>query len=276
VGELKVKPLTGNIGAEIGGVQIADELSDDTIAAIRAALLEHKVIFFRGQNQLTPERHIAFGRRFGELEIHPLTPPDQPNPELFRIPTGGTYGGPDIWHSDVSWRPEPSMGSILAMRKLPKLGGDTVWADMALAYDMLPDDIKEQIDGLEAVHDYTKAFGRGQSDEVKERMRAENPSVTHPVVRTHPETGRKTLYVNRSFTLRIEGMEPTASRALLLRLYEQSAIPDVQVRFRWTRTSVAFWDNRATQHYAVNDYLPSKRTVERVTICGDKPFYRAS
>jgi taurine dioxygenase len=272
---MKVKKLTPTIGAEIGGIQIADEHSDDTIAQLRALLLEHKVIFFRGQTTLTRERHIAFGRRFGELEVHPLTPKDQTHPELFRIPTGGKYGGPDIWHSDVSWRPEPSMGSILAMRKLPREGGDTLWADMAKAYDMLADDLKERIDGMTALHDFTKAFGRGQSDEVKEKMRADNPSVEHPVVRTHPETGRKTLYVNRSFTLRILGMDDAESKALLYRLYEQTSIPDVQVRFKWTRTSVAFWDNRATQHYAVNDYLPSRRTVERVTIVGDKPYYRA-
>jgi alpha-ketoglutarate-dependent taurine dioxygenase len=272
---LKIKPLTGNIGAEIGGIQIADEHSDDTIAEIRAALLQHKVIFFRGQANLTPERHIAFGRRFGELEIHPLTPPDQPTPELFRIPTGGKYGGADIWHSDVTWRPEPSLGSILAMRRLPKIGGDTLWADMGLAFDLLPDDIKERIRGLEAVHDFTKAFGRGQPEEVQARMRADNPPQNHPVVRTHPETGRDTLYVNPSFTSHIDGMEPAESKALLDRLYRQTGIPEVQVRFKWTRTSVAFWDNRATQHYAVTDYLPSKRTVERVTICGDKPFYRA-
>lgn len=272
---LKVKQLTGTIGAEIGGIQLADEHSDDTIAEVRALLLEHKVIFFRNQKNLTPGRHIAFGRRFGELEIHPLTPKDQTHPELFRIPTGGTYGGPDIWHSDVSWRPEPSMGSILAMRKMPKIGGDTLWCDMAGAYDMLPDDLKEQIDGLTALHDFTRSFGRGQTEEVKEKMRAANPSVEHPVVRTHPETKRKTLYVNRSFTLQIVGMEDEASKALLKRLYEQTATPDLQVRFKWTTSSVAFWDNRATQHYAVNDYLPAKRIVERVTICGDKPYYAA-
>jgi taurine dioxygenase len=140
---------------------------------------------------------------------------------------------------------------------------------------MLPDDLRDQIDGMVALHDFTKAFGRGQSDERKELMRAANPSVEHPVVRTHPETGRKTLYVNRSFTLAIPDMEPDASKALLKRLYEQTAIPDLQVRFKWSRNSVAFWDNRATQHYAVNDYLPHKRVVERVTVVGDKPFYRA-
>ena len=273
---MKVKQLTGNIGAEIGGIQIADAHSDDTIAEIRAALLAHKVIFFRGQDNLTPERHIAFGRRFGELEIHPLTPKDQENPELFRIPTGGTFGGPDIWHSDVTWRPEPSMGSILAIRQVPKLGGDTVWADMGLAFDMLPDDLKQRIEGLEAVHDFTRAFGRGRPEEVQAKMREQNPPATHPVVRTHPETGRKTLYVNPSFTWYIEGMGREESDALLDVLYRQTSIPDIQVRFKWSRNSVAFWDNRATQHYAINDYLPDKRVVERVTVIGDKPFYRAA
>ena len=273
---LTVTQLTGTIGAEIGGVHIGDELSDETIAEIRALLLQHKVVFFRGQTGLTAERHIAFGRRFGELEVHPLTPKDQANPELFRIPTGGTFGGPDVWHSDVTWRPEPSLGSILAMRQLPRIGGDTVWADMGAAYDMLPDDVREQIDGLVAVHDFTKAFGANQPPEVQERMRAEHPPVEHPIVRTHPETGRKTLYVNPSFTWYIPNMDEDASRDLLYRLYRQTGIPDVQVRFKWTEDSVAFWDNRATQHYAVNDYLPERRVVERVTVIGDKPFYRAA
>jgi taurine dioxygenase len=272
---ISVNKLTGTIGAEIGGVQLADELADDTIAEIRAALLENKVIFFRDQENLTPERHIAFGRRFGELEIHPLTPKDQKNPELLRIPTGGDRRGPDEWHSDVTWRPEPSLGSILAMRTLPPLGGDTLFADMAGAFDALNDATKDQIRGMTAIHDFTHSFGRGQTEEVKAKMRAANPSVEHPVVRTHPETGRETLYVNVGFTERLVGMDDDASTALLRRLYRSAWSPDVQVRFKWTANSVAFWDNRATQHYAVNDYLPAKRVVERVTIVGDKPFYRA-
>ena len=272
---LSVNPLTATIGAEIGGVQLADDLSDETIAEIRALLLEHKVIFFREQQDLTAERHIGFGRRFGEVEIHPLTPKDQEHPELFRIPTGGGRRGPDEWHSDVTWRPEPSMGSILAMRTLPPIGGDTLWADMGGAFDALDESLKEQLRGMTAIHDFTHSFGRGQTDDVKAKMRAANPSVEHPVVRTHPETGRETLYVNVAFTERLVGMDDDASRDLLRRLYRSAWSPDVQVRFKWTADSVAFWDNRATQHYAVNDYLPAKRVVERVTVVGDKPFYRA-
>jgi taurine dioxygenase len=168
------------------------------------------------------------------------------------------------------------MGSILAIRTIPAIGGDTIWADMGLAYDMLPDDVKERIDGLVAVHDFTKAFGHGRPEDVQAKMREANPPVEHPVVRTHPETGRKTLYVNPSFTWYIAGMAEDESKALLDRLYRQTGIPDLQVRFKWSRNAVAFWDNRATQHYAVNDYLPARRVVERVTVVGDKPFYRAA
>ncbi len=275
MGTISVSKLTATIGAEIGGVQLADELSDDTIAEIRAALLEHKVIFFREQENLTPERHVAFGRRFGELEVHPLTPKDQTNPEVFILATGGKLRGPDTWHSDVTWRPEPSLGSILAARLIPSEGGDTLFADMGAAYDSLTDDVKEQITGMTAIHDFTFSFGRGQTDEVKAKMRAANPSVEHPVVRTHPETGRSTLYVNGGFTERLVGMDDEASSKLLQKLYRTASSPDVQCRFKWDDRSVAFWDNRATQHYAVQDYMPARRTMERVTVVGDKPYYRA-
>ena len=269
---IEVEPLTATIGAEIGGVDLADDLDDAVIAELRAALLEWKVLFFRDQLRLDRSSHVAFGRRFGELEIHPITPKDQEQPEVFVIPAGGKFRAPDNWHSDVTWRPEPSLGSILRAVKLPPLGGDTLWADMAKAYDLLDDDTKERIDGRTATHDYASAFGYGKPAEVQERMREEHPTVEHPIVRTHPETGRKTLYVNVGFTRSIVGMDDAESRTLLDRLYRQSTIVDVQCRFRWRPGSVAFWDNRATQHVVSNDFLPAKRVMERVTIVGDKPF----
>ena len=269
---LEVEPLTATIGAEIGGVDLADDLDDTVIEEIRGALLEWKVVFFRDQHRLDRDRHVAFGRRFGDLEIHPITPKDQAQPEVFVIPAGGTFRAPDNWHSDVTWRPEPSLGSILRAVELPPLGGDTLWADMAKAYDLLDDETKGRIDGLKATHDYASAFGRGQPPEVQDKMRAKHPTVEHPVVRTHPETGRSTLYVNVGFTRSIVGMDDEEARPLLRRLYRQSTIVDVQCRFRWRPGSVAFWDNRATQHVVSNDFLPAKRVMERVTIVGDKPF----
>ncbi len=269
---LEVAPLTAHIGAEIGGVDLAGDLDDSVIDEIRELLLEWKVVFFRDQHRLDRARHVAFGRRFGDLEVHPITPPDQDQPEVFVIPAGGKFRAPDNWHSDVTWRPEPSMGSILRAVKLPPLGGDTLWADMAMAYDLLDDETKEWIDGRKATHDYASAFGHNQPPEVQERMRAEHPTVEHPMVRTHPETGRKTLYVNVGFTRTIVGMDDDESRRLLRRLYRQAHIVDVQCRFRWRPGSVAFWDNRATQHVVSNDFLPAKRVMERVTVAGDPPF----
>ena len=269
---LQVEPLTVHIGAEVSGVDLAEDLDDDVIEEIRAALLEWKVIFFRDQHRLDRERHVSFGRRFGELEIHPITPKEQEQPEVFVIPAGGTFRAPDNWHSDVTWRPEPSLGSILRAVRLPDLGGDTLWADMGMAYDLLDDDTKELIEGRKATHDYASAFGRGQPPEVQERMREKHPTVEHPIVRTHPETGRKTLYVNVGFSRSIVGMDDAEGVPLLRRLYRQSAIVDLQCRFRWRPGSVAFWDNRATQHIVSNDFLPAKRVMERVTIVGDKPF----
>ena len=268
---LDVRPMTATIGAEVSGVDLAGDLSDDTVAGLRAALLEWKVLFFRDQHDLDRAGHIAFGRRFGDLEIHPLTPKDQEQPEIFVLPAGGTFKAPDTWHSDVTWRPEPSMGSILRAVELPPLGGDTLWADMGKAYDLLDDATKERIEGLVGLHDYTRAFGFNQPPEVQAKMREKHPTVEHPVVRTHPETGRKTIYVNGSFTIGIKGMDDDEARPLLRRLQYQAMIPDVQVRFRWAPGSVAFWDNRATQHCVSNDFLPATRVMERVTIIGDRP-----
>ncbi len=269
---LELTPLTATIGAELHGVDLAGDLSDETIAAIRAALLEWKVVFFRDQRGLDRDRHVAFGRRFGDLEVHPLTPKDQAQPEIFVIPAGGKTKAPGTWHSDVTWRPEPSLGSILRAVELPPVGGDTLWADMHKAYDLLDDATKDRIEGLVAYHDYASAFAFGRGPEVEAKMRAKHPTVEHPVVRTHPETGRKSIYVNVAFTRGIKGMDAAEAQPLLRRLQHQAWIPDVQCRFRWQPGSVAFWDNRATQHIVSNDFLPAKRIMERVTVVGDRPF----
>jgi len=272
VHRVRIEPLTATIGAEIDGVDLASPLSDDQIAEIRAALLAWKVIFFRDQHDLDRASHIAFGRRFGDLEVHPLTPADQEEPEIFVLPSEGKLRAPDVWHSDVTWRPEPSMGSILRIVESPPLGGDTLWADMGAAYDLLDDETKEQIDGLVALHDYVRVFGRHLPADKQAKLREKYPTAEHPVVRTHPETGRKTIYVNRAFTCGVKGMDDADAQPILGRLELTATVPDVQCRFRWQPGSVAFWDNRATQHCVSNDFLPNRRVMERVTVVGDRPY----
>jgi taurine dioxygenase len=272
-----VEPLNPSIGAEIHGIDLDGDLPDEAIADIRAALLTYKVIFFRDQD-ITQEQHIAFGRRFGELEIHPASPADQPNREIFHLRTrpdtqffGSRRTGADMWHSDVTWRECPSFGSILMGRTIPECGGDTMFADMAAAYEGLSPALKEWICTLTAVHDGSIfATLQGKS---KESFWEQFPLQRHPVVRTHPDTGERILYVNSSFTIHIEGLSAKESDWLLDHLYAQASIPEYQCRFRWRKNSVAFWDNRVCQHYAVGDYLPAMRAMERVTIMGDKPYF---
>lgn len=268
---LGVTPLTPRIGAEIEGVELSGALSDDVIDEIYQALLTYKVIFFRDQD-ITTEQHIAFGRRFGDLEIHPTTPADQPDPEIFHLKTvPNRKPGADLWHSDVTWREQPSLGSILRGRIIPEVGGDTMWADMVAAYDGLSPAIKEWICTLTAVYDgSTFAVLQGKS---RESFWERFPAQRHPVVRTHPDTGARALYVNCSFTTHIEGLSKKESDWLLQHLYDQASKPEYQVRFRWRPNSFAFWDNRSSQHYAVADYWPEMRAMERVTVVGDKPYF---
>jgi len=248
------------------------DVSDEQIAEIRQALLDWKVIFFRDQDVSVAE-HVAFGARFGALEIHPFTPNLEDHPEVVVIHHDvRSKTGQNGWHSDVTWRLEPSLGSILRARIVPPVGGDTLFANMMAAYAMLPDETKERIDDLHAIHSYTRVFGANLSDEKQAKMRKKYPDARHPVVRTHPETGAKGLYVNAAFVSHIEGMESGESERLLRMLYRQATIPEYQCRFRWRENSVAFWDNRAVQHYAAFDYLPAPRRVERVTVAGDKPY----
>jgi taurine dioxygenase len=260
------------IGAEVGGVDLRDALDDEVIAALRAGLLEHKVLFFREQ-AITSEQHLAFARRFGALEVHPVTPQDQPNPEILVIQHDEKRRGTEnTWHSDVTWRREPSLGSILRARVVPDVGGDTLFSDMHAAYEGLPDKVKHRIDGLHAIHDFTRVFGRNASPELRERMQRKHPSVEHPVVRTHPETGKPGIYVNAAFTVCIKDMGDEESTKLLRLLYQQANVPEYQCRLRWRVDTLAFWDNRSTQHYAVSDYWPSVRVMERVTVAGDRPY----
>ncbi|MFT3976319.1 MAG: TauD/TfdA family dioxygenase [Sphingomonas bacterium] len=270
---LTIAPLTPTIGAEISGIDLAEELDDATIAEVRAALLAHKVIFFRDQD-ITPAQHIAFARHFGTLEIHPATPEGQPDPEVLHIAHGpDSKGRENAWHSDVTWRAEPSLGSILRAVEVPATGGDTLFADMAAAFQALSPAMQEFCRTLNAVHDIARVFA-GRLGQSREELHAKYPPQTHPVVRTHPETGEQALYVNTGFTSHIEGLSAKESDWLLSHLYAQAAVPEIQCRFRWEANSIAFWDNRAAQHYAASDYFPAVRRMERVTIAGDRPFYR--
>ena len=269
-GEFVVHPVGSAIGAEVQDVDLAQPVDPALKTELNRALLDWKVLFFRNQ-QITPEQHRDFGRLWGELEVHPFLPAGN-LPEVVRFAKDeSTKGVENIWHSDVTWRKIPSMGSILRALEVPELGGDTLWADMAAAYDGLPEDVRNRINALTAVHDFADSFGRGMTAAKLAEMREQFPPAEHPVVRTHPETGRPTIYVNEIFTSYIVGLERDESDELLRLLCAQARIPEYQCRFRWTAGSIAFWDNRSTQHYAVSDYWPAARVMERVTVIGDVP-----
>lgn len=266
-----ISPLTPRIGAEIDGIDLGGRLTDDDIDEVYQALLRYKVIFFRDQD-ISEEQHIAFARRFGELEVHPVTPKDQPHQEIFHLKTQPhRKTGADMWHSDVTWREKPSLGSILRGRIIPEIGGDTMFADMVAAYEGLSPAMKDWVCTLTAVHDGS-GFATMQG-KPKESFWELYPPQEHPVVRTNPDTGERALYVNCSFTTHIKGLSEKESAWLLQHLYDQASKPEYQCRFRWRTNSFAFWDNRSAQHYAVADYWPEMRAMERVTVTGDKPFF---
>ncbi|WP_179646442.1 TauD/TfdA dioxygenase family protein [Spinactinospora alkalitolerans] len=264
-------PLGRVIGAEIRGVDLREPISERLRAELHRALLEFKVIFFRDQ-PITPQRQQEIGRMWGELETNPFI--DQgDDAHIARFTKGAMPPSyENVWHTDVTWRPAPAMGAILRLREVPPQGGDTMWADMAAAYDNLPRAVRDRIDGRTAVHDVIPGFARFLDEDRLREWQDRFPPVEHPVVRTHPETGRRTLFVNVSFTTRIVGLEQEESDFLLRHLFQQAHTPEYQVRFQWRRDSIAFWDNRATQHYAVNDYHPHPRVAERVAIVGDRPY----
>lgn len=282
---LKVEPLTCTIGAELANVNLGKASHDAALVAeIRSLLLHYKVLFFRDQD-ITRAEHVAFARHFGELEDHPVAGSDPEHPGLVRI-----YKAPDVpndryenaWHTDATWRERPPFGCVLRCIECPPVGGDTMWVNMAEAYKRLPVHIKTQIAGLRARHSIEATFGAAMPLEKRLALKAQYPDAEHPVVRTHPETGEKILFVN-GFTTHFtnfhtaenvrfgQDFAPGASQ-LLSFLVSQACIPEYQVRFRWKKNSVAFWDNRSTQHYAVMDYPPCHRKMERAGIIGDTPY----
>lgn len=268
-----ITPLQPSLGALITGIDLAEPLDRNRHAGLLAALLRYKVLFFRGQH-LTREQHIAFGAAFGDLEVHPVfAHPDHPQilPLISQDFVGRYRATTDSnWHADTTFRPEPSAASILRAHVSPSLGGDTVFANAAAAYDSLDEATKARIDGLTAIHDPSVFLQFLDTQEKRDAILSRYPPVEHPVVRIHPETGERILYVNSVFTRRIVGLEASESEALLARLFDQVKRPEFQVRWNWRPGSIAFWDNRATQHYAVPDYR-EPRHMERVTIVGDRP-----
>lgn len=271
-GTLDIRPMTPAIGAEILHIDLGSSDIAARIPEIRAALLKHGVIFFRDQD-LTQEQHIAFAHHFGELEVHPATPKDQPNPEVLRIAHGPkSRGSENNWHSDVTWRERPSLGSILYAREVPECGGDTLFANMHLAYERLSEQMQRHCESLTAVHDIARVFAKRLGKSVEE-LHEQYPPVRHPVIRTHPETGERAVYVNNGFTSHIEGLSKDENAWLLDHLYKTAWDVEIQCRFRWQAGSIAFWDNRVCQHFAVSDYFPARRVMERVTIAGDKPYF---
>jgi taurine dioxygenase len=265
------RPIAATVGAVLSGVDLAAELPDAVIDELRRALVAYKVIFFRDQ-ALTAAQQVSFAKRFGELEIHPFIPPNPEQPELVRFEKSAEVGGyENQWHHDVTWRERPSMGAVLHAVEVQKRGGDTLFCDMNAAYEGLSEERKRQCDGLSAVHDFMKAFGHQVPRERRAEMRAKYPPVVHPVVRTHPESGLRSLYVNRIFTSHILGMDARESTALIDSLCREADYPEYQCRFQWEKDSVAFWDNRAVQHYAASDYWPEVRIMERASIIGDRP-----
>jgi taurine dioxygenase len=282
---MRIEQLTCSIGAELIGVSLADAARDGSLfAEIKRLLLRHKVLFLRDQD-ISRADHVAFAQRLGALEDHPIVGSHPEHPGLVQInktPDGPLDRYENAWHTDATWREAPPMGCVLRCIECPPVGGDTMWANMALAYEKLPDEIKVRIAPLRARHSIEASFGAAMPTQQRLALRATFPDPEHPVVRTHPETREKVLFVN-AFTTHFTnyhtpvnvryGQDANPGAADLLRyLISQAFVPEYQVRWRWRPNSVAIWDNRCTQHYAVMDYAPCHRKMERAGIVGDRPF----
>ena len=279
---LTIHRLSGTLGAEIHGANLLAGLSNADFNEIHQAFLDHKVIVLRGQHGLSPDQQKDFARRFGTLNIHPYVKGMDDHPELMEIikePDEKTnFGGG--WHSDMSFLEEPALGSVLHAIDVPPYGGDTLFADQQAAYDRLSDGLKATLQGMTAIHTASKEYGAdGYSAAVRQSMDAkaapDAPEYEHPVIRTHPETGERAIYVNTAFTSHIDGLDEPESRWLLDHLFATARDAEIQCRFRWRAGSIAFWDNRACQHFAASDYFPARRVMERVTIAGDRPYFEA-
>ena len=278
-----IRPLTPTIGAEVHGVDLSKPVDDDLRGQVEQWLLDHELLFFP-QQEMTADDHVTLGRCFGELQTdHPpyLKVLDEAHPEIIVIRTAeskdqGFTDRADVWHTDITWQERPPTGSILHMQDVPEAGGDTLWASLTAAYDALSEPMKKFLDPLRAVHDMTHTvleYGAEMNaprDLVLEFAK-QIPATEHPVVRTHPRTGRKSLFVNPTFTSHISGIPRAESDAILRFLYSHMIQPEFCFRRRWSRGDVGVWDNRCTAHYAVNDYGNAMRCIHRVTILGERP-----
>jgi len=281
---IAIRALSPACGAEVTGIDLKRPLAAEEVQALHRALAENGILLFRGAS-LTPEQHIAFSRQFGPLESHVVGEFNLPeHPEIFVVSNikeggklkGAVYAG-QYWHSDLSYMPKPSLGSLLLCREMPEIGGDTMWANMYRAWDALSEVMKGFLGGLQAVHDYSQAYDKYFA-KLKERppltpeQRAKTPPVVHPLVRTHPVTGRKALYVNPGFTSGIVGMPDEESQPILEFLFRHSTRPEFIYRHKWRVDDLMFWDNRCTMHYALADYdFSVRRRMHRTTVAGDVP-----
>ena len=275
---LTVTPISSALGAEIDGVDLTRPLSLEQRDAIEQALLQHQVIFFKNQ-VITPQQQARFAANFGDLHIHPIYPNVPEQPEVLVLDTAVTDVRDNaVWHTDVTFLPTPALGAVLSAKQLPAFGGDTLWASGIAAFEGLSKPLQVLLDGLTATHDFTKSFplerfGSPPEDLARwEQTRKNNPPLSHPVVRTHPVSGRKSLFVNEGFTTKINELSEAESDAILKLLFAHATRPEYTIRWRWKENDVAFWDNRVTQHYAVDDYRPNRRVMHRATILGDAPF----
>jgi taurine dioxygenase len=273
---LQVERLGAKLGAQIRGLDLKQAMPPEIFSALEAALIEHKVLVLPDQH-LGSAEHVAVSRMFGDLEVHPMRPQgDLPEILVLDNHKDNPVLSTDVWHSDTTFRKNPTKYTILRCQVMPKIGGDTLWADMEAAYEGLSGTFKKMIEGLRAIHDFKNfrmLFKNTDEDRARlRRMEELFPNPSHPVVRTHPVTGRKSIYVNPQFTLRIEGLAPAESRAILDVLFARAQVPEYQFRLRWAPGMIVFWDNRSTQHYAANDYFPERRRMERTAVVGDVPY----
>jgi taurine dioxygenase len=275
---IDIHPLSPALGAQISGVDLSRDLTGEQRNVIEQALLDHQVLFFRDQ-PITPQQQARFAAHFGDLHIHPIYPNVPEQPEVLILDTAVTDVRDNaIWHTDVTFLPTPALGAVLSAKQVPAYGGDTLWASGIAAFEALSRPMQMLLDGLTATHDFTRSFplerfGNTAEDLARwEETRRKNPPLSHPVIRTHPVSGRKALFVNEGFTTRINELEAAESEAILKLLFAHGTRPEFTLRWRWQANDVAMWDNRVTQHYAVDDYRPQRRVMHRATILGDAPF----
>lgn len=271
---IAVRPMTPQIGAEVSGVTLSGDLDAGVMSELRSALQDWKVLVFRDQH-IERSQHRGFAELWGEIEQHPFFKFVQPGQTDIDVVTlakdMATVGRENAWHNDNTWHTQPSYAAVLRAVEVPPVGGDTLWTDTGAAYDLLPAEIKERIDGLSAEHDWVKSFGSLMPPKDVETLRKSFPPAVHPVVRVIPETGRRVLFVNVVFTQRLLGVTAEESRELLSLLFRHVQRPEFSVRLRWQPNTVAMWDNRACQHYASSDYFPATRVMDRISIAGDRP-----